>query len=361
MIIVFNVGSSSIKYKLFEIKSDKIIEISKNSVNNIKPSEKEFENSFSTLASGFKEYINLIKYAGYRVVYGGNLFDGTEATGSVIEEIESQKQLAPLHNPNAALCIKLSKTVLKEAHHLCFFDTSYFKNMPSLEQNIPIDLEIVKKYKLRRHGFHGISHQFVYQTIKPHKSEKVVTIHLGAGCSVSAMQHGEPIATSMGLTPMEGIIMQTRGGNIDPGTVIFLIENIGASKVKEMLNNNSGLAGMTGTNGSMLNLLYLSGEKIEDNNYLPDKSLSKNDKNYRLAQFALEAYCNSIKKYIGAYSALLGGIDRIIFTGKIGAGSSVIRKKILSKLDYLKIKNIDIVEPDEERAIAQKILKIIKK
>lgn len=361
MIIVFNVGSSSIKYKLFEIKSDKIIEISENSVSNIKPSEKEFEKSFKALVSGLNNYLNSIKFVGYRVVFGGDLLDGAETTQSAIDEIESQKQFAPLHNPNAILCIKLSKSIFLNAHHLCFLDTSYFKNMPSLEQNIPIDLEVIKKYKLRRHGFHGISHEYAYQTIKPHKNEKVITIHLGAGCSISAIFHGEPIATSMGLTPLEGLIMQSRGGNIDPGTVMFLIEKFGLSKVKEILNNKSGLTGMTKTNGNMLDLLYLAGERIEDKNYLPDKSLSKNDKNYQLAKFALDAYCNSVKKYIGAYSALLGGVDRIIFTGKIGAGSNVIRKKIMNKLDYLKIKNIDIVKPDEERAIAQKILKIVKK
>lgn len=361
MFVVFNVGSSSIKYKLFEIKLNKIIEISESSINNIEPFDKEFKKLFMTFTSGLDNYLNSIKYVGYRIVFGGNLKDGIEATKPVVEEIENQKQFSPLHNKKAAICIKLSKSKLIDAKHLCFFDTSYFENIPKLEQNIPIDLEIVNKYKLRRYGFHGISHQYAYQTIKPRKSEKVITIHLGAGCSISANFHGEPIATSMGLTPLEGVMMQTRGGNIDPGTIMFLIENIGVNKVKEMLIKRSGLAGMTGTSGSMLDILYLSGEKIEDKNYLPDKSLSKNDKNYKLAQFAVDAYCNSIKKYIGAYSTLMGGTDRIIFTGKVGAGSSVIREKILNKLEYLKIKKIDIVTPDEENAIARKILKIIKK
>lgn len=361
MIIVFNVGSSSIKYKLFQIKSDKVFKISENSVNNIKLSEKEFEDAFFVLVSGLNDYLNLIKYVGYRVVFGGDLKDGVSVTKNVIEEIESQKQLAPLHNPNAVLCIKLAKIKFVKAEHLCFFDTSYFKNIPPIEQNIPIDLEVINKFNLRRYGFHGISHEYAYQIIKPHKSEKVLTIHLGAGCSITAILHGEPIATSMGLTPLEGLIMQTRGGNIDPGTIIFLIENIGVNKVKELLNNRSGLAGMTKTNGNMLDLLYLSGEKIEDKNYLPSKSLTKNDRNYKLACFAIEAYCSSIKKYIGAYSALMAGVDRIIFSGKIAAGSGVIRKKILNKLDYLKVKKIDIVMPDEEKAIAQKILKVIEK
>lgn len=361
MIIVFNVGSSSLKYKLFQIKHHKITVISESSVNDIKPEEKEFNKSFAVLLCGLKDYLNSIKYVGYRVVSGCDLKDGVEATKSVIQKIESEKEIAPLHNPNAVLCIKQSKSIFVGARHLCFFDTSFFKDIPLEEQIIPIDSEVSKKYKLRRNGFHGISHQYAYQTIKPPKSEKVITIHLGAGCSVSAINQGKPVATSMGFTPLEGVIMQTRAGSIDPGTILFLIDKIGLNKVKYLLNNKSGLAGMTATNGSMLDLLYLSGEKIEEDNFLPDKNLSKNETNYKLAKLAINIYCRSVKKYIGAYSAILNGVDRVIFTGKIGAGSKIIRKKILANLDYLKIKKVDVVDPDEEMAIAKKIFKIVKK
>lgn len=360
MILVFNPGSSSIKYKLYQIKSGKLVCVFEDLVNNVKPTEKGFKDAFKLLLNGLNNYVNQVQYIGYRVVCGDNLSDGVFAGKETLEIIKNAKQFAPLHNSAALFCIKSSKNIFIDARHLCYFDSSFFKDLSKEEQAVPIDAEIVKKYKLRRNGYHGISHQYAYDFVKPGKNEKVITIHLGAGCSISAITHGVPIATSMGLTPLEGLIMQKRSGSIDPGLLIYLIEKIGVREVDKMLNHNSGMAGMTGTSGDMLDILYLAGMKIDNKDYLPDKSLKKNINNYKRSTFALDIYCRSVKKYIGAYSATMAGVDRVIFTGKIGAGSAVIRKKILKGLDYLKIKRIDVIKTDEEYAIAKKILKIIK-
>ena len=357
MILVFNPGSSSIKYKLFGIKGKQILLISEGSVDGIKPDAESFKRSFLLLAEKIKKYWGGIKYLGYRVVCGDCPADGSEADQKILETIRKFSYLAPLHIPNTILTIKLSQEIFSQSKHLCYFDSSFFKKLPIEEKILPIDSTISKKFNLLRYGYHGISHQYAYESAKGAKSERVITIHLGAGCSVTAIAKGLPIATSMGFTPMEGVIMQSRSGNIDPGVIFFLVEKIGLKKAKELLNNNSGLAGLTQTGGNMLDILYLAGEKIEDNTYLPAKSLKKDQKNFQNARLALDLYCNSVRKYIGSYSILLGGVDRMVFTGKIAAGSGVIRRRILKGLNFLKIKKISIIPPNEELAIAKKIIK----
>lgn len=357
MILVFNPGSSSIKYKLFKIKGKNILIITEGSVDGIKPDAESFERSFLLLAEEVKKYWSEIKYVGYRVVCGDCPADGSEADKKTLEIIEKFSYLAPLHIPNTILTIKLSKEIFTQSKHLCYFDSSFYKNLPEEEKILPINSTICEKFNLLRYGYHGISHQYAYESAKPAKSERVITIHLGAGCSISAIAKGNPIATSMGFTPMEGVIMQKRSGSIDPGVIIFLAEKIGLKKTKDLLNNDSGLAGLTKSAGNMLDVLYLAGEKIEDNSYLPAKSLKKDRKNFQNARLALDLYSNSIRKYIGSYATLMGGADRVIFSGKIGAGSGVIRKRILKGLEFLKIKKIDIIPPNEELAIAKMIVK----
>lgn len=357
MILIINPGSSSIKYQLFGLRSKKLFQIKFGSKDQIKD-KAGFQKAASLLLSEFGSYSREIAYVGYRIVHGGSeLDDGISASDQVLKSITEYDELAPLHNPPAVYCIEYFKQILTHSKHLCYFDTTFFNNLPQNQVTYPLPQQIINRFKIRRYGFHGISHEFAYYSVKPKKNEKAATIHLGAGCSITAIKNGQPTATSMGFTPLEGLVMQTRSGDIDPGLVIFLVEKLGLKKTKDVLSHSSGLAGLTHTAGDMLDLLYLASEKIEDPNYLPPKDLHRNKSNFAAAQLALMIFCQSIQKYLGGYSTIMGGLDRVIFTGKIGYGSNVIRKRILKNLDFIKIKNIDVVAPNEELAIAQKIVK----
>lgn len=360
MILVINTGSSSLKFKLYE-NENKLLEVFSGSVDNVRSSEKEFEKAAERISSEIVAFVDEIKIVAYRIVHsGGVLKDGIRATESVIEHIKKYDKLAPLHNLRAALIIQNFKKILPKAAHLCYFDTTFYQSLPQSELIYPINSKITNKFDIRRYGFHGISHQFAYSESKAKYNEKVISIHLGAGCSITAISEGKPRATSMGFTPLSGLIMQTRSGDIDPGLVLYLAEILGVKGAQQLLSEKSGLAGLTDTSGAMLDVLYLASERIEEKKYTPAKDLIKSKQNYDAAQFALEIYCNAVIKYIGSYAALMGGLDRIIFSGKIGFGSSVIRRKILSRIKFLKVKKINIVDPNEELAIAKKVTKYVK-
>lgn len=357
MILVINTGSSSLKFKLYQNK-DKLLEVLSGSVDNISSTQKEFDKAAKRITTEIAAFTSDIQIVAYRVVHnGGVLKDGVRASESVIEHIKKYDKLAPLHNLRSALIIESLKNILTKALHLCYFDTTYYQSLPPSESLYAINSKISEKFDLKKYGFHGISHQYSYSKAKAKSSEKVISIHLGAGCSITAISGSKPITTSMGFTPLSGLVMQTRSGDIDPGLVLFLAETLGIKAAEDLISKKSGLAGMTESSGSMLDVLYLAGERIEDKNYIPTKNLKKSKKSYEAAELALEIYCNSIIKYIGAYSALMGGLDRLIFGGKIGFGSSVIRRKILSRLKYMKVKKINIIETNEELAIAEKVLK----
>lgn len=359
MILVINTGSSSIKYKLYQL-DNKLTEVQIGSLDGLKSLGLEFKKAANKIREDLSLYKDDIKFIAYRVVHsGGKLKDQTRATESVIEQIKKFDYLAPLHNLRAVLTIESFKELYPKANHLCYFDTTFFEDLPEIETIYPISKTINKKFAIKKFGFHGISHQFAYQMSKAKYDEKVITLHLGAGCSVCAISKGKPIATSMGFTPLSGLVMQTRSGDIDPGLVLFLSQKLGLKGAKDLLYKNSGLAGLTETTGEMLDVLYLAGEKIEDRCYVPGKSVSKSKSSYQDAKEALNLYCNSIVKYIGAYHALLGGLDRIIFSGKIGFGSSIIRRKVLSKIKFLKVRKVNLIEPNEELAIAKKVAKIV--
>ena len=192
--------------------------------------------------------------------------------------------------------------------------------------------EIVKEFGYRKYGFHGISHEFVSKNLKG----KVITCHLGGGASITAIKNGKAVDTSMGFTPLEGLVMMTRVGNIDAGIVLELAKNFGIEKTSDILNKESGIKGICGE-GDMLKVLEMvkSGDKK--------------------AKLALDVFVYSIKKYIGSYFAILGGCDALVFTGAIGSGSAKIRNMITKNLDILKKTKILSIETDEELAIANKI------
>jgi len=357
MILVINTGSSSIKYKLYQ-KDQQLSEIKSGTFSKLS-SIKDFTLTVKKLVDNLLLYQDNIKFVAYRIVHnGGKIKDGSRASQSVIDCIKKYDYLAPLHNSKAALVMECLKEIFTKSIHLCYFDTTYFENLPEIEKNYAISSKFSRKFEIKKYGFHGISHQYAYNCAKAKYDEKVITIHLGAGCSISAIKNGKPQATSMGMTPLSGLIMQTRSGDLDPGLMLYLTDKLGIKGTANLITNNSGLAGLTQTNGEMLDVLYLAGERIEDKSYTPSKNLKRGKLNYQDAKLALDLYCDAVIKYIGAYSAVMGGLDRIIFTGKIGFGSTVIRQKILSRIKHMKVKKINIVEPNEELAIALKVAKI---
>ena len=355
MILIWNAGSSSLKAKLYDVKAKRLVLIKSASVARIGESEtKNHANASFQIINEEKLEGYDIKTVAYRVVHsGGELKDGAEASDKIIKQLKVVSSLAPLHNPPAIENIEVSKKVFLKQRHKLFFDTSFFKDLPAEAITYPLPLEIADREKIKKFGFHGISHAYALEESGAKSRDRVISIHLGAGCSVCAIVNKKPLDTSMGLTPSGGLIMQSRTGDIDPGIVFYLIRKLGAEKTEKIINNESGLAGLTGTSGNMYDVLYLAGQKIEDSNYLPSLSLKKDETSTADALLALKMYTNSIKRYIGGYATLMQGVDMVIFTGKIGAGSSVIRDMVMEGLEFLKIKRVVKVEPDEEKAIAR--------
>lgn len=356
MILVINPGSSSLKYKLYEHSSNILTCVASGSVNNIsgKPG-----NNHATAAKDIairvrKDYPK-IDYVGYRIVHGGAKLDsGAAVSSGNLKILERYSLLAPLHNPAAIETIKTLLPLFGRAKHLMFFDTDFFDELPEVEKTYPIDLMIVKKFEIRRYGFHGISHKQIMLAVDPKKKNNLITVHLGAGCSIAAIKAGKPIATSLGFTPDEGLIMQTRSGDLDPGLVLYLAEELGLKATRDLIERKSGLKGLTDSDGDMLDILYLAGEKIEDREFSSkiERTLLKRER----AILALEKYVRQIMKYIAYYSMLLGHVDTLAFGGKIGYGSSVIRNRVTNQIKKLPIDEFAKVAPDEEMAIAREIL-----
>jgi acetate kinase len=352
MILVLNPGSSSLKYKLYTHSLDVV----KTSEVKVLPgtSIKNHYAACQKVVSELGDDLGAVSKIGIRVVHGGSLFNSTtEIDKKVIGQLKKTAQLAPLHNPPAIKVIDFFAKKLKKAKMYACFDTSFYKDMPIVNQLYAIPESIAKKYSIRRYGFHGISHKYVIDVVDPKHEYRVISIHLGGGCSITSIDKGKVINTSMGFTPDEGLVMQTRSGDIDPGLVLYIVGKLGFRRAKEMIENKSGLAGLTGCTGEMLDVLEMAGEKIEIDNYKPADT---NQKDEEKAHLALDIYTQRIRRYLGAYSTEMGGVDIIAFTGKIGAGSTVIRNKIMNGLGFLRYLKTDIVEPNEELAIAKEIV-----
>jgi len=329
MILIINPGSSSLKYKLLdlelsEVKSGKfVVENGKN------------DRVLNEILKDIGSSRNEITKVGYRVVHGGDEADEImPVTLPVMKIIEKYSPLAPHHNPAAVVAIRILIEKLPQAEHFAAFDTAFFKDLPTVAKTYAINQTIADEYNIRRFGFHGISHRWMLEQVDSDGEKKVITVHLGAGSSAAAIDHGKPIDTSMGFTPIEGLPMQTRSGDIDPEIVLFLADKIGNKKTRDMVENGSGLAGISGTSGDMLELLERKDE---------------------MSKLAIDVFCYHAKKYIGAYAAALGGVDTVVFSGEIGFGSGLIRNKITKDLEYLDFET-KYIKPDEELAIAKKLI-----
>lgn len=264
-----------------------------------------------------------INAVGHRVVHGGERFASTTVvTNEVKEKIKELFALAPLHNPANYLGIEVAERIFTKALQVAVFDTAFHQTMPERAFRYAIPDEFYTQRKIRAYGFHGTSHKYVTQKAIEYLSNadaKLVTIHLGNGSSMTAVDKGQSLDTTMGLGPMGGLIMGTRSGDIDPSIIFHLIkEGFSAGEVNELLNKQSGMLGLTGYS-DMRDVL---------------KAMSEGD---RMASLAYEMYAYRIKKYIGAYAAVLNGLDALVFTAGIGENDSLIREKACAQMDYLGI------------------------
>lgn len=380
-ILVFNVGSSTIQYKLFEIENHtKLVEIQNGDVGRIglPHGPENHTHALSLIFEGIGISMKSLSgipgliAIGHRVVHCGDKYKKTTLINqSVIKNLKEYNLVAPLHNPKIIEVIEtIYKNSQKKEHrsipNYAVFDSVFYKDLPKVTKIYPLPYEYYTKYGIQRFGFHGISHQYVTESVlRRHKNaKKIITIHLASGCSMTATKNGSPIDTSMGFTPLEGLMMLTRSGNVDAGIIHYLVERgyISHRGIDPMLNFESGIVGVSGLETDMMNYLHIAGYKVEDEKFKPQmspKNLSKED--IERVRLALDMFVYRIKKFIGEYYAILGSLDVLAFTGKIGFGSTVIRDKVLKGLEHITQSVIvEAVKTDEEMQIAKEILKEMK-
>lgn len=357
-ILVLNCGSSSVKYKLFSFPKAKLIE--KGLIEKIGEKDAEAKNHHEAIKkvfseikkTGFIKALSEIEVIGHRVVHGGEKFkDPVAVTREVIKEIRKNIKLAPLHNPANLEGIIACKKILPSAKQIAVFDTAFHQTIPPYAYIYALPLEFYRKHRVRRYGFHGTSHHYVAQEAAkllkiPLGKLNLITIHLGNGCSISAIKKGKCVDTSMGFTPLEGLVMGTRCGSIDTAIVFYLSRQLGMSieAIDDLLNKKSGLLGVSGIS----------------NDFRRIKSAAEKGK--KEADLALAVFIYSIRKYIGAYIMTLGKVDAIIFTAGIGENSRwIVREATRGLKSTLKrCPRILIIPTNEELMIANLAYKVVK-
>ncbi|ARB77569.1 acetate kinase [Staphylococcus lugdunensis] len=346
LILAINAGSSSLKFQLIRMPEEKLVtkglieriglkdsiftvEVNDEKVKEVRDIKNHEEAVNIMLDSfekhGFIENINDIEGTGHRVVHGGELFPTSAlVTDEVEKQIESLSELAPLHNPANLMGIRAFKKLLPNIPHVAVFDTSFHQTMPEQAYLYSLPYQYYEDYGIRKYGFHGTSHKYVSQRAaellgKPIEELRIITCHIGNGASIAAIDGGESIDTSMGFTPLAGVTMGTRSGNIDPALIPFIMEktNKSAEEVLNVLNKESGLLGISGTSSDLRDL---EGDAQEGN---------------KRAQIALDVFAERIHKYIGSYATRMHGVDVIVFTAGVGENSDVVRAKVLEGLEFM--------------------------
>ncbi|MBD3313425.1 acetate/propionate family kinase [Candidatus Woesearchaeota archaeon] len=337
-ILVLNVGSSSVKYEVFEEEKSML----KGAVERIKDS-KGFSDAVRKVAAVLKRRGMVVDAVGHRVVHGGSIESTSRIDSSVIKRIEKVKDLAPLHNVPELRAIR-SCMELFSIPQLTVFDTAFHHTIPEKAYTYAIPPVIAKKHGIRKYGFHGTSHEYVAREAckklrKDFSRQRMITCHLGNGCSITAIKNGKSIDTSMGLTPLEGLVMGTRCGDIDPGALLYLQrKGYSQKQLDQMLNRDSGLKGLSGISNDFRDIL---------------RSES------RRAKLAIDVFLYRIVKYIGAYNAVLGGTDILVFTGGIGENNSFVMNTVKKQVKHLGIGKVIAVKTDEARMIARNICDLI--
>ncbi|MDD4630859.1 MAG: acetate kinase [Proteiniphilum sp.] len=355
-ILVLNCGSSSIKYKLFEMESKEVVAQGGIEKIGMKGSFLKF-----TLSDGQKvmlegeilehragiEYIlgvllsekygcikslDEIHAVGHRVVHGGERFNASVLiTDEVINMLNECIELAPLHNPPNLKGIYAIQELMPDTPQVGVFDTAFHQTMPDYAYMYGIPYSLYEKYGIRRYGFHGTSHRYVSRRAceflgVPYEEQRIITAHIGNGGSVTAIKNGKSIDTSMGMTPVEGLIMGTRSGDVDPGVISYIMEkeHMGTKGISTLLNKFSGVLGISGISSDMREI---------------QAGIDNGDKR---AQLAMNTYNYRIRKYVGSYAAVLGGVDILVFTGGVGENQAITRTDVCKNMEFMGI------ELDEE-------------
>lgn len=349
-VLTVNCGSSSIKYQLFDAINEEVLADGtvsrigeeesylrcrtrkgifeqKQKVTNHREGFELLINSLLDTKNGVIRSLNEISAVGHRAVHGGDVFfQSTLINEEVIQKLEECIPLAPLHNPANLTGIKEAMRILPGIPHVAIFDTAFHQTMPARSYLYAIPYDYYRRYKIRKYGFHGTSCRYVRERVReligrPLTNIKMIICHLGNGVTVAAVDSGRSVDTSMGLTPLEGLIMGTRSGDIDPGVIFFLNRQIGYSidRIDNLLNKESGLLGISGVSNDM--------------RIIEDQAKQGNER----CKLAMEMFSYRVKKYIGSYAAAMGGLDILVFTAGIGENSITIRSMVCQGLDFLGI------------------------
>ena len=394
-VLVINAGSSSLKYQLIDMKDESALAVGlcerigidnsfltqkrsdgkkyevQTDLHDHKVALEEVIKALTDAELGVISSMSEINAVGHRVVHGGENFTSSAVINEDVKQaIKDCFELAPLHNPPNMMGITACEEIMPGTPMVAVFDTAFHQTMPAYAYMYALPYEFYEKYAVRKYGFHGTSHKYVAMRAaamlgKPESEVKVITCHLGNGSSITAVNGGKSVETSMGFTPLEGLAMGTRCGSIDPAVVPFLMEKEGMTtrEIDTMMNKKSGVLGVSGLSNDFRDL---------------DEAASKGNKR---AELALEIFAYKVKKFIGEYSAVLNGADAVVFTAGIGENSATIRKRILSGLEGLGIsiddeknkirgQEIDISTPDaslrvlviptnEELAIARETKELV--
>ena len=350
-ILVINAGSSSLKYQLIDMENEELL--AKGNCERIGIDGKighktnagvevEKEINFPTHKEAFMAVVDMltsgegkvidsvseISAVGHRVLHGSEKYkSATLVTDTVIEDVLAFKELGPLHNPPQAIAMKACQEVFgKDTPMVAIFDTSFHQTMPAKAYMFGVPYEYYEKYSIRRYGFHGTSHRYISYTYGNMKGgnegTKIITCHLGNGSSISAIVDGKVMDTSMGLTPLEGLIMGTRSGGIDPSVVTYIMnkEGLTPDQMSDMMNKKSGFLGLSGVSSDCRDVKKAAAEGNER------------------AKLTIEMLVYQIKKFIGSYAAAMGGVDAVIFTGGIGENDSEIRRLVCEDMEYMGLK-----------------------
>jgi acetate kinase len=348
-ILVINCGSSSLKYQVFDMSDESVLAkglvekiglpgsflkhrrgeeeniIVEQSIENHEAAIGLVMQTLLDAKHGVVESMDEIEAVGHRVVHAGEKYAGSVLIDEdVMEALRQCIELAPLHNPPNIMGIEVCAKLMPRVRNVAVFDTAFHQTMPRTSYLYGLPLELYRKYGLRRYGFHGTSHRYVSERAavmlgKPIEEVKVITCHLGNGASVAAIDGGKSIDTSMGFTPLEGLIMGTRSGDLDPAVVPFLMEKekMNSEQVSNFLNKKCGVMGIS--------------EVSSDFRVIEDAAAKGNDR----AELALDMYYYRVRKYIGAYAAALGGVDAIVFTAGIGENSPEAREHVCKHLGFM--------------------------
>jgi len=360
-ILVINSGSSSIKFRLTEVVEEQgmvatrpalfegsvkgiggsaTLEVARQQqARSRTPIEaRDHVQAMRSIMNGLSDSLRSIDAVGHRVVHGGDRYvESTLITDQVEAGIDALSELAPLHNPACLAGIRGAKAVLgSTVPMVAVFDTAFHRTMPDVARHYAISKDLADRHHIRRYGFHGIAHAslahgYALCTGTSLKQARLITVQLGNGCSIAAIAEGKSVETSMGFTPLEGLVMGTRSGDVDASLVAFLAERekVEPAEVERWLNEGSGLLGLSGRSNDMRELLHAAEQEQDER-----------------AGFAIDLFCYRVRKYIGGYLAVLGGADAIVFGGGIGENAPEIRERICSSMEWCGIS----LEADRNRA-----------